>query len=124
MQIEGYEYDYDNGKDKTAKKHSKKNKTTSAKKVFVTMLNEFEAIYLICTKVFMLKYNVLPDTTKKNIQPLIKKFILEHSYYIFFNGVKFYSKEKDKYIENDTSGFLILVLSGLLVLVSILNLLR
>lgn len=111
IQIEGYVFDYENGKDKPAKQDSKKTKITTGKKVFVTMLNEFEAIHLICTKIFMFKYISLPGTTKINVELLIRQFIMDHSYYVFFNGIKFYSLNKDRYIQKDTTGFLSLVLN-------------
>ena len=60
MNIGGYTFDYFNN-DKTipAVANSKKEKITSGKKVFVTMLKEFEAIHLICTKVFMFQFKLL-----------------------------------------------------------------
>lgn len=111
MNIEGYVFEYNNNdKSIAAKISSKKEKITSGKKVFVTMLKEFEAIHLICTKVFMFKFNSLTPAQKEQIKSLLKQFIFDHSYFVFFNGISSYNKNIDRYIETDTTGFLNLVL--------------
>lgn len=111
MNIEGYVFEYvNNDKSKEAKKNSKNEKITSGKKVFVTMLKEFESIHLICTKVFMFQFNLLVSPQKEQVDILLKQFIFDHSYYVFFNGVNLYKKNIDRYKQNDTTGFLNLVL--------------
>lgn len=111
MNIEGYVFKYtDNDKSKEAKKDSKEEKITSGKKVFVTMLKEFEAIHLICTKVFMFKFNRLLSPQKDFEGKLLKQLIFDHSYYVFFNGINLYKKNINRYKQNDSSGFLNLVL--------------
>jgi hypothetical protein len=111
MTIEGYEFDYlDNDKSKKSLEKSKKNKLTSGKKIFVTMLNEFEAIHLICTKVFMFKYDLLLSPQKDYDSKLLKQFIFDHSYFVFFNGINLYKKSIKRYKQDDSSGFLNLVL--------------
>jgi hypothetical protein len=111
MTIGGYVFEYDNNdKSKAAKKDSKKEKTTSGKKVFVTMLKEFEAIHLICTKVFMFQFKLLTSPQKEQVDILLKQFIFDHSYFVFFNGINLYKKSNDRYKQNDSTGFLNLVL--------------
>lgn len=113
MNIEGYVYEYNNNdKSKKAKKDSKKEKITSGKKVFVTMLKEFEAIHLIATKYFMFHLNNMTQPQQEIIKPLLKQFIFDHSYFVFFNGINFYKKNIDRYKQNDATGFLGLVLDG------------
>ena len=113
MNIEGYVYEYNNNdKSKKAKKDSKKEKITSGKKVFVTMLKEFEAIHLIATKCFMFNLNNITQPKQEIIKPLLKQFIFDHSYFVFFNGINFYKKNVDRYKQNDSTGFLGLVLDG------------
>ena len=113
MTIGGYVFEYDNNdKSKPAKKDSKKEKTTSGKKVFVTMLKEFEAIHLICSKVFMFQFKLLASPQKEQVEILLKQFIFDHSYFVFFNGINLYKKSTDRYKQNDSSGFLNLVLDN------------
>ena len=113
MTIGGYVFVYDNNdKSKAAKKDSKKEKTTSGKKVFVTMLKEFEAIHLICSKVFMFQFELLASPQKEQVEILLKQFIFDHSYFVFFNGINLYKKSTDRYKQNDSSGFLNLVLDN------------
>ena len=101
MTIGGYVFEYDNNdKSKAAKKDSKKEKTTSGKKVFVTMLKEFEAIHLICTKVFMFQFKLLTSPQKEQVDILLKQFIFDHSYFVFFNGINLYKKSNDRYKQN------------------------
>ena len=111
MNIGGYTFDYFNN-DKTipAVANSKKEKITSGKKVFVTMLKEFEAIHLICTKVFMFQFKLLTSPQKEQVDILLKQFIFDHSYFVFFNGINLYKKSNDRYKQNDSTGFLNLVL--------------
>jgi hypothetical protein len=111
MNIEGYVFEYINSdKSKEAKKKSKKEKITSGKKVFVTLLKEFEAIHLICTKVFMFKFNLLLSPQRDYDRELLKQFILDHSYFVFFNGINLYKKSITRFKKDDSSGFLNLVL--------------
>ncbi|MFG4001368.1 putative phage abortive infection protein [Flavobacterium aquidurense] len=110
MSIEGYIFTYaDNDKSKKAKINSKVDKVTSGKKIFVTMLKEFEAIHLICTKVFMFKHNLLLSPQKDYDTKFLKQLILDHSYYVFFNGISLYKKNINRYTQNDNTGFLNLV---------------
>lgn len=112
MTIEGYVFEYkDNDKSKKALPNTKKNKSTSGKKIFVTMLKEFEAIYLICTKKFKHEYNNLSPDKQREISNLLNQWILDHSYYVFFSGLKIYKKNINRYIENDGTSFLKLVLN-------------
>lgn len=112
MNIEGYIFDYDNyDKSRPGKTGTKKEKTTSGKKVFVTMIREFEAIHLICTKVFMFKFNSLSTANQDQVKNLLMHFIFDHTYYVFFNGITFYKKNIDRYKSEDSSGFLNLVLN-------------
>lgn len=112
MTIEGYVFEYaDNDKSKNALANTKKNKTTSGKKIFVTMLKEFEAIYLICTKIFKHEYNNLSPDKQRVISMILNQFIIDHSYYVFFSGLKIYKTNVKRYIENDDTGFLKLVLN-------------
>lgn len=107
MTIGGYVFEYENNdKSKAAKKDSKKEKTTSGKKVFVTMLKEFEAIHLICTKVFMHQFKLLTSPQKEQVDILLNQFIFDHSYFVFFNGINLYKKSNDRYKQNDSTGFL------------------
>jgi hypothetical protein len=93
MAIEGYKYDY--GKRK-ARLESKKDKITTGKKVFVTMLKEFEATYLISKKVFYESYK------KEELEDFeIKQLIFDHAYYVFFNGIGLYRKNSQRYIKYD-----------------------
>lgn len=116
MIIEGYVFEYnDSDKSKPAKENSKKEKTTSGKKVFATMLKEFEAIHLIATKTFMSKFNFLEQERKTIVDPLLKQFVFDHSYFVFFNGVTLYKKSIQKYKENDTTKFLNLVLDDFVI---------
>ena len=111
MNIEGYIFDYvDNDKSIRANINSRKDKVTSGKKIFVTMLKEFEAIHLICTKVFMLQYNLLLSTQTDYQNRFLKQFIFDHSYFVFFNGISFYKKNIKRYKQSDNTGFLNLVL--------------
>ena len=112
MNIEGYVYEYNNNdKSKKAKQNTKKEKITSGKKVFVTMLKEFEAIHLIATKVFMFRFNLLTQAQQDIVKSSFKQFVFDHSYFVFFNGINFYKKNIDRYKQNDASGFLGLVLN-------------
>ncbi|MGO4770894.1 putative phage abortive infection protein [Flavobacterium sp. W22_SRS_FK3] len=112
MTIEGYVFEYNNNdKSKEAKKDSKEEKITSGKKVFVTMLKEFESIHLICTKVFMFRFNLLQSPQKEQVDFLLKQFIFDHSYYVFFNGINLYKKNIERYEQKDITGFLNLVLN-------------
>ena len=111
MNIEGYVFEYyDNDKTIPAVPNSKKEKTTSGKKVFVTMLKEFEAIHLISTKVFTFHFNLLISPQKEQVDNLLKQFIFDHSYYVFFNGINLYKKSIYRYKQNEITGFLNLVL--------------
>ncbi len=115
MIIEGYIYKYTgNDKSKPAIKDTKQTKNTSGKKVFVTMLNEFEAIYLIATKVFMDGFKKLNITEQNQIksQLQLERIILHHSYFIFFNGLNLYKKNITKYENADSTGFLKIVLNN------------
>lgn len=115
MIIEGYVYEYtDNDKSKPAKPDTKQIKNTSGKKIFVTMLNEFEAIYLIATKIFMHKFNTLNKAEQNNIksQLQLERIIMHHSYFVFFYGLKIYKKNITKYEEADSIGFLKKVLNN------------
>ena len=112
MLIEGYIYNiYQNGKDKPALVNSKAEKSTKGKKIFVTLLNEFEGIHLIATKVFKFKFNLLHSPQKDFDSKFIEQFIIDHSYYVFFSGISLYEKNIERYINNDKTGFLGLVLN-------------
>lgn len=104
MIIEGYEFDYlDDDKSKKAKKNSKRSKVTSGKKIFVTMLKEFEAIHLICKKHFFSFYKAQPEKLNLLDNFTGKQLIFDHAYYVYFNGVSFYKNNVEKYIIDDTN---------------------
>ncbi|WP_143077704.1 putative phage abortive infection protein [Myroides guanonis] len=105
MNIEGYSYEY-NDKSKEAKKDSKKVKLTTGKKVFVTMLKEFEAIHLIATKTFMSDFKSLEQKDKDKIAPSLNQLILEHSYFVLFNGINIYTKNIERFVNADGCVFI------------------
>lgn len=102
MVIEGYEYDYLEG-DKTKKgvNNSKRSKITSGKKIFVTMLNEFEALHFICKKCFFMYYKADSEKLIDLQKTKGKQLIFDHAYYVFFNGIRNYSENIEKYVLND-----------------------
>ncbi|MBS1535266.1 MAG: putative phage abortive infection protein [Bacteroidetes bacterium] len=111
MKIEGYKFNkYPMGKSSSADLDSKVEKSTSGKKMFVTLLNEFEALHIIATKVFKFKYNQFLSPSKKNVEQQLEQFIIDHSYYVFFSGISLYEKNIDRYMNDDETGFLRLVL--------------
>lgn len=103
MQIEGYKFEYiENDSGREVKPHTKKEKLTTGKKIFVTLITEFEAIHLICTKIF---YKHHPNNQILNSFEA-KQLIFDHSYYIFFNGINLYRKNINRYVELDTTTIL------------------
>lgn len=104
MIIEGYEFDYLNDdKSKKAIENTKRNKETSGKKIFVTMLKEFEAIHLISKKHFLSFYKAQPDKLSILCSFTGKQLIFDHAYYVFFNGLSFYKNNIEKYINDDAN---------------------
>lgn len=106
MIIEGYKYDFVDITSKKIIEKSKKSKITSGKKIFVTMLKEFEAIHLICKKLF---FNYYKSNSKKLLKIQGhngKQLIFEHAYFVFFNGVSLYEKNIEKFVTNDSTKLL------------------
>lgn len=107
MIIEGYVHKYENDdKSEPAIKKSKEVKITSGKKVFVTMVKEFEAIHLICKATFHKYHNSNNDNKEKLNSKLGKQLIFDHAYYVFFLGINSYKIHTKRYIAKDQTGLL------------------
>ena len=103
--IEGYEFKYTTSdRNKNAIIESKEPKTTSGKKVFVTMIKEFEAIHLILQKHLYNAHRFHPIMLAKIRDKVGKQKIFDCAYYLFFLGQEQFRKNLGKIEEDDKSG--------------------
>jgi hypothetical protein len=107
MIIEGYSFEYiDDDKSKEGVHNSKKEKNTSGKKVFVTMLKEFEAVYFICQKIFFSHYKSQPEKISLLESNVGSQLIFANAYNCFFNGTSLYEKKIKKHLKDDSTELL------------------
>ncbi len=105
--IEGYEFKYKSpDRNENAEIESKEPKTTSGKKVFVTMIKEFEAIHLILRKHLYLAHRGNPIMLSKLRDKVGAQKIFDCAYYVFFLGQGQFRSNLDRIESDDKTGIL------------------